>query len=331
MYKNRILYLDIIRILACGMIVLMHSPMPHLGTSSYILSTVSYLTAPGIGLFFMVSGALLLPVNISSKDFMKHRLSKVLWPTIFWTFVYLILQLYIGNITLNSLPKRILSIPFSVQGHSILWFLYALIGLYILAPIISPWLKQTSKKNVELILIIWGITLIFPFLNEFLTISHSETGTFYYFSGYAGYFLLGYYLRTYINKINIISIIALIALPIFIAIYCKLANVDVDFYQMFWYLSILVASMSAGWFMMAKKYLDNKKALALTTTLSNCSFGVYLAHIFIMRNFLWHLDFISAFGGLIQIILTTILSLIISYSLVYLISKLPFSKYIIGY
>lgn len=331
MRNSRILYLDLIRILACTMIVLMHSPMPQLGTSSYVLSTVSFLTAPGIGLFFMVSGALLLPVKTSYISFIKHRLSKILLPTLFWTFVYLIIQLCDGDIALDNIPKRILSIPFSIQGHSILWFMYTLMGLYLLAPIISPWLKNTSKKDIELILMIWGVTLIFPLLKEFITVNNSESGTFYYFSGYAGYFLLGYYLKNYINKLNIFFILALIGIPILIAIYCKLSDLDVDFYQMFWYLSIPVTMMSIGWFLFVKRDFVNKKALNVTTTLSNCSFGVYLIHIFIMRNFLWNLDFISAYGGLIQIILTTILTLVISYLLVFMISKLPFSKYIIGY
>ena len=49
--------LDVIRVIACLMIVLMHSPISGLGTSGAVLSGISYLTALGIGLFFMVSGA----------------------------------------------------------------------------------------------------------------------------------------------------------------------------------------------------------------------------------------------------------------------------------
>lgn len=33
------------------------------------LSSLSYLTAPGVGLFFMISGALLLPVKSDTKSF----------------------------------------------------------------------------------------------------------------------------------------------------------------------------------------------------------------------------------------------------------------------
>lgn len=48
--------LDIIRILACMMIVLMHSPMPDLGIAGVVLCGISYLTAPGIGLFLWSAG-----------------------------------------------------------------------------------------------------------------------------------------------------------------------------------------------------------------------------------------------------------------------------------
>lgn len=43
--------LDAIRLIACMMIVLMHSPMPGLGTPGFVLCGISYLTASGIGLY----------------------------------------------------------------------------------------------------------------------------------------------------------------------------------------------------------------------------------------------------------------------------------------
>lgn len=53
--------LDVIRILACVMVVLIHSPLPESNAdNSLLLVLVSYLAAPCIGLFFMVSGALSL-------------------------------------------------------------------------------------------------------------------------------------------------------------------------------------------------------------------------------------------------------------------------------
>lgn len=59
--KQRDFSLDLMRTLACVMVVLMHSPMQTDSANSLILSSLSYFTAPCIGLFFMVSGALILP------------------------------------------------------------------------------------------------------------------------------------------------------------------------------------------------------------------------------------------------------------------------------
>ena len=72
MIKERIIYLDYLRCIACLMVILMHSPMPNLGTNSLILSAISYLSAPCIGLFFMVSGALLLPIAGTSHTFQTN-------------------------------------------------------------------------------------------------------------------------------------------------------------------------------------------------------------------------------------------------------------------
>ncbi len=58
--KQRILYLDLLRIIACVMIVFMHSQRAGMGIPGWFLSGSSYITAAGIGLFFMISGALIL-------------------------------------------------------------------------------------------------------------------------------------------------------------------------------------------------------------------------------------------------------------------------------
>ena len=57
--SQRIKSYDILRTFACLMIIAMHAPIPGAFASSngLFLSTLSYLTAPGIGLFFLISGA----------------------------------------------------------------------------------------------------------------------------------------------------------------------------------------------------------------------------------------------------------------------------------
>lgn len=59
MINKRLEYLDIIRVVACLMVIVMHAPISGDGAMTHgpFLVFTSYLTAPCVPLFFMVSGA----------------------------------------------------------------------------------------------------------------------------------------------------------------------------------------------------------------------------------------------------------------------------------
>lgn len=329
MAKERIAYLDIIRIVACIMVVLMHSPMPDCGAPGFVLTGISFVTAPCIGLFFMVSGALLLPTSLSMKEFYKRRLSKVIFPTLLWTSIYLLVKIINGSIKVAQLPSVVLSIPFSAQGNGILWFMYVLIGLYLITPIISPWLEKASKNEIELVLGLWGISILYPILSRAITVNESYAGILYYFSGYVGYYLLGYYLNHYKPRVGIIASLLMILLPIIACGFSISLYQDLDFYRYFWYLSISVVSMACGWFCLLSKI--SVREVRLLTVASSLSFGIYLSHILIMRSFIWKLCGYLNFGWPLQVFFTVLMTLALSFVLAYLLSMLPFGKFFVGY
>ena len=333
--KKRILYLDIVRILACLMIITMHAPIPNTGLSSYLLSSDSLLTAPGIGLFIMVSGALLLPVNLSTKQFLKKRFSKIVCPTFFWTIFYYLVAPYTETVNRGTGVISFMSILFSPLFNSVLWFMYMLAGLYLLAPILSAWLKQTTRREVEFYLCLWGITLCYPLIREYVKVEEGHTGILYYFGGYVGYFLLGYYLRNHINSIPLWKCLLLLIIPLGIATMIKLQNIRIDFYDLFWYLSIFVVMMAIGWFLLLKRsnviYNPSSPKHRFIVQISNCCFGIYLIHIFVMRSILWNWPLMKDIEGGLQILLVTILTFLGSYGITWLISYLPWAEYIIGY
>lgn len=326
---------DILRVLACIFIVCMHAPVPNEQANGLFLSTLSYLTAPGIGLFFMLSGALLLPLKTDTFTFLKRRLTKVIYPTLFWTLFYLGLNLALGKESFEI--KNVLSIPFSTQGNSVLWFMYTLIGLYLLSPILSHWLKNSSKKEIELYLGLWLVSLCYPLIKSFLTVNQGNTGILYYFTGYAGYFVLGYYCKNYKESLKwkwiIPSAIIAIAAPVF----CKVMKLEVDFYDLFWYLSIFVVILCIAYYKLnelvcTKFKLTEGKFYAITQELSSLSFGIYLVHIFVMRYLLWKWDFILGIPNYyLQTLMVIVLTFAGSALICILISYLPGSQYVIGY
>ena len=325
--------INLLRILACLMVIFMHAPLPSEQANGIFLSTLSYVTAPCIGLFFMVSGYLLLPIKQDAGSFLRKRLGKIIGPTLFWSIFYIAINFIKGDCQ-GSLMKELISIPFSAQGNPVLWFMYTLIGLYLLAPIISRWIENVSRKEMEFYLGLWGISLCYPILSSFLSINQGTTGILYYFTGYAGYFTLGAYLKKYPERISFKNIIPLMGIAILAPIICKIAQINVNFYEVFWYLSIFVVIQCVFWFQTITKLplKFSNRVETMLTRISNLSFGIYLIHIFIMRYVLWECDFIQNMdSSILQTVIIAVLTFVLSTIACYLISLLPFSAYLIGY
>lgn len=315
------------------MVVLMHSPIPTDDAPGPFLAALSYLTAPCIGLFFMVSGALLLPVRQSYPAFLRRRMGKVLGPTLFWTAVYIAYKLYQAPDSID-LIHTVISLPFVPQGNGVLWFMYTLIGLYLLAPVLSPWIETATRRDMQIVLALWAVTLCYPIIGHWAIINESNTGILYYFGGYAGYFLLGCYMRRYPESLSLTAATAVGALGAALLLTIRFAHVQVDFYRMFWYLSIFVAALCVAVWLTAT-LCTARLRLASTpfiTTVSNLTFGVYLCHILIMRGWLWHTAWIQSIPHYaLQTFVVAGVTLSLSLALCALLARMPGAQWIIGY
>lgn len=326
--------LDILRVIACLMVVFMHSPMPGMNTPGAVLSGLSYITSPCIGLFFMISGSLLLgkandkdAASFDLKNFFKKRFTKVVIPFAFWYALGEILS-YCG-------------IRNSETG--ILWFMTVLCGLYLLTPILYRWLSCASKSEVELYLLIWGVSLCYPFLKLVVPMNDTDKSWIYYFHGYAGYYVLGYYLSMKENCFNskkskIVFGLLFILISILSPVIVLLNGIECDFYSLFWYLSITVVFQCIVWWSGIKAlvgksmvFWGKSKIFLLITEVSRLSFGVYLVHILVMWNILWNTEWLRTMNGILQIIVCAILTFVISIIMVYVISKVKYLKALVGF
>ena len=228
----------------------------------------------------------------------------------------------------------------SSPGRHVMWFMFVLLGLYLVTPILSKFVQNATKKEVVLYLILWVITLVIPWLSPYTRLNLNISSPLYYFSGYVGYFLLGYYLHTYRPNFSRYAII-LIAIPMVAKfIYTMMDGQRSD--ELFWYLSIPVMLLSIAYFTTVQKVFDEKKDKPwayrivgegkLLEIISNSSFGIYLIHILSLRWLLWKVDFIVyGLGWIGQMIMTWTLTFLISFLLTWVISYLPYSEYIIGF
>ena len=317
--------LDAIRIFACILIVLMHSPLPSNDAGDgLLLCGLSYVTAPGIGLFFMVSGALLLKPKSSfdTFGFLKKRVVRVAVPLAFWSVVGIGLDMCgVKNAELG-----------------VLWFLYCITGLYLLTPVLVRWLDRASVREVEFYLLIWLGTLCVPFVRVFLSVNTGVESWLFYFQGYVGYYVLGAYMSRYYETGQSLlcrnkGTFAVLALMLIVGVpaVALLFDVKVDFYSLFWYLSATVALQSLLWWMVIRHYSKWWSVFAgVLASVSNLSFGIYLMHILVMRNVLWTLPWMAQMSLFVQIVVCAALTFVISMGLSWGVSKVKWINRVIG-
>ena len=341
---KRIFYLDLVRVLACLMVICMHAPMEYYNndvptTIRAFMVYSSYVTMPNVCLFFAISGALLLPAKVQPEDswkWLKKRLRKVIAPTIIWTEFYLIVKVCTTDVSIGEIIRQICSVPFNEQGHGILWFMYTLIGLYLVTPIISPWIQQCGKKTLQLYLCLWIVTLCYPILTAFVSIDETPYGILYYFSGFAGYYVLGYYLNTYGLKGRTIwwVVLLIVLMPLMLLYKIYLEGKFAFGEHVMWVLGIICMLMLLCWWKICVAVSliieRHHKIASAITRISNLSFGIYLMHIFVMRNCVEKITCVIS-NYYMQTGATIVCTVLITVFVSHLISLLSFGDYVIGY
>lgn len=222
-------WVDWMRVAACFMVILVHSTEPFYlgGDGSLILNQAdafwssffdSFVRAC-VPLFVVASSYLQFPLHYSAGEFFRRRTVRVLIPFVVWLLVYA----FVWGEPASNLKNLLLNFNYSA-GH--LWFVYMLIGVYLLMPLLSPWAEKVGKKELQVYLGIWLFTTFIPLIRDWvssepLAFAYGPTGIprqalyplwgeaswngyglFYYMSGFIGYLLLGLYFRRFVGELS---------------------------------------------------------------------------------------------------------------------------------
>lgn len=223
--QQREVWLDFLRVTACFMVMVIHSTEPfYLGgegaqiltaTDAFWVAVFEGLCRCCVPLFLIASSYLQFPLHYSAGEFFRRRAVRILIPMALWTVVYAL----VWGEPVENFKGLVLNFNYAA-GH--LWFVYMLVGVYLIMPLLSPWAEKVSARELEIYLGIWLITTLFPFVREAAAggpapliqaadglpaaaqfplwgeASWNAYGTFYYISGFIGYLLVGLYLKKFL-------------------------------------------------------------------------------------------------------------------------------------
>ena len=343
-------YLDILRVLACLLVILIHTPIrqydTYYNTPSLAGALYTVLVAVNCNLFFMITGALLLPVKMTGRRFVKRRLTVVLPPLVVWTVVYLLEHALLLH---NFTPRLLTSILFHpVEG--LLWYVYVLAVIYVTLPLVSRCIDAIGKRGVEVILVLWVLSSFIPYQHGvFMEASQWSHNMFGAFANYYGYVLLGYYMHRYGLplftrqhgwKWALLLAFGIVVMPLFE--FLVQGRFGISWQQ---HLDTITNDISVNNIAMAtllfalvqrfapERYDRQNRPMNATwwPMLSRCTFGIYLSQMIVLRQIVWPLTpWLGRTHWVVDSLVSGVITFIVCFLLVFILRRLPLRRYIVG-
>lgn len=331
MNVNRIIYLDKIRCIAIFLVIVIHSAslywqmFPVESTNWIATATLNSMARPAVALFIMISGAILLDPD---KNYSYEKIfSKIKKLIITFLIISLLYTLY--NYKNNLIKQSFIKDLFVGEYH--LWYIYMIIGLYLITPLLREITK--SKKHTEYFLVLsisYGFIINFlkdiPYFTNFLTELTNNIGLSFV-TGYVGYYVLGYYLNKYkISRVNTFLIYILGITSFGLTVYLTYhESITINFPSTKFYNNLYpnILFIAAAIFLFVKEHY-NKNHNYFINLIAKNSFGIYLIHMFFVKDYFGNILNVQVHGlGItaLSILLNSILCLFDS-----LIFSIAFTK-----
>lgn len=294
----------------------------------YFAVTLNALSRFAVPMFFMISGMFLLKKKESLRDFFKKRFAVVFVPFFCWTCVYICFQYRVAGTDLWLLIYKTLS-----QGvfyH--FWFVYALLGLYLLCPVLKCLFAGVKLNNKDAFYLFLVVFAIFAHYQIYF---YPNSNRIFILNAPFVYFVAGYYVN-FLS--NLSSKLKYLLIPIaIIAFGCMLhfaIENEYKFYQPLQPKTPMCFAFTVSIFLllyMEREKINSwlKKCEQLIVKLSSLTFGVYLCHAIIIEilKICWLKNNLGLFhGATVTFVALTALTMILSFALCYLLSLIPIVK-----
>lgn len=341
--KGRLAYADLLRCAAMAAVIVLHlagSQLENVAVGSFafhVLNVYDSLSHWCVPVFVMLSGMFLLDPDhpLPLSKLLRGHIFRIFVALVVWGAAYaLAAQILTHGLHVADLWNALYQVALG-QTHFHLWFLYMIIGLYLVTPILRAFVRGASRAEFH-----WFFALVFIFawlLPNVLRLRPSQTVSLWINNlnlhlvmGYVGYYVLGYYLRTYplsrkarntLYGLGILGAAGTIAGTAWLS--QQRGMLAQTFYN---YDNPTIALMSIAVFLFFQSWAANRPPLPRRHPISvaaKVSFGVYLSHAFFLM-LLNHLGItVLSFSPVLAVPVLAAVVLACSLAVAWVLSKLP--------
>lgn len=161
-YKARKQYFDVLNILSCFAVIMLHnilfiSILSPTFNSTYTIC-VDILCRFAVPIFIMISGANLFNYHqrYSTATFFKKRITRVVIPYLLWNFIYFYTNCKNQNIPLSDFNFETITTHIIYPKSNIaLWFLPVIMSLYMLMPVFTNFTRPTDRR------FLWNLVIVY--------------------------------------------------------------------------------------------------------------------------------------------------------------------------
>jgi surface polysaccharide O-acyltransferase-like enzyme len=344
---------DLIRVVAIILVLMYHAanePYSQLSMSStqyfvFWWSTTIYLSIVvlGVPLFVMLSGALLLQPQKADEPirvFLKKRLSRIGIAFVFWSVIYFAWDYFVNHtvLTVNSIIQSLLD----GGAYKQFWFIYLIMGLYLITPILRVITANAQKKILRYLIVLWFVAV------ALVPLFHLASGlqvdpNLFVFGGFIGYFILGAYLKGVQVETKTVKRLLLTGIILTVAATYLMNFVfqSMGQYNYFVYItSATVIVSSVALYMLLSKYPkdwpknSHPKIKQLAKAISDNTLPIFFFHVIIIetlnQGLLGFRISLLEITPAIEIPLITVVTLFLTLGLVLLFKKIPVLRTLIG-
>ena len=350
--KKWVSYFDALRVLAALAVVFIHVAARRWASKD--IDTIQWqasnfwdgVTRWAVPIFIMISGALMLnpEKKFSIKKLYSKNILRLVTAFAFWSLFYLLFNIFVLK-------------QYRGFGHAVfeffaggfhMWFIYMIIGLYIVTPVLR--LITQNKKMTEYFLIVgilfsfilpgvktlcsgWALATGNLIASGLASIIGSITGSmrFQFAAGYVIYYVLGYWLFS--NKTSkrmrlVYYVLGILGMILTFYYGQQVSMVTGKKWNIFEERSPWIFMQAVALFVFAKYHLEKLGRSKVIKFLAPLSFGIYLLHARMIDMLLmWVIKGVQL--NYLTIPLVALASFVASVAVIWVISKIPIiNKYI---